>query len=166
MTAKDYLKQVARWRRKIESIEAMSRDRIERQTEELERLYHLAGGLKAITYDRDIVQVSPENRLEAICVQIEEASTKVSQAVMKERLEAGKKVRAYEEKIQVIADQIAGMEKEDHAEILRLRYLETEADGRQMRLERIACVMNRTFDRVRHLHGEALEEFRRKYLKS
>ena len=163
MTTKDYLKQIGKWQRKIDVMTAQSNARIQRQADELERLYHLASGLKAITYDKERVQVSPDNRLEAIYAKIETVSSKLSEMVIKEKLDLRKKVAVYEDKIKVIADQIAGMDKADHAEILRLRYVETEEDGREMRLERIAVEMNRTFDRVRHLHGEALEEFRKKY---
>ena len=119
----------------------------------IEALYHDAAGVKAIVYDKDRVQVSPENRFEEIMAKIDAEARKWAAARLK-----------YEKEVQKRVEQIAGMERAEYAEILRLRYIEIGQDGRMMSLEEISCRMHLSFYRVAHLHGEALEAFRRKYL--
>ena len=142
MTAKEYLSKIRIYRKTVEVY-----------AERIEELYHDASGLKAIAYDKERVQVSPDNKLEAAFEQIDAEAEKYVKAKIK-----------YEREFRKREEQIAGMDRPDHAEILRLRYIETDADGRQLTLEQIACIMRLSFHRVAHLHGEALEAFRRKYL--
>lgn len=142
MTAKEYLSKIQTYRQTMQ----MYADRIE-------TLYHDAAGIKAIVYDKDRVQVSPENRFEEIMAKIDAEARKWAAARLK-----------YEKEVQKRVEQIAGMERAEYAEILRLRYIELGQDGRMMSLEEISCRMHLSFYRVAHLHGEALEAFRRKYL--
>lgn len=140
MTAKEYLSKIYKYRRTLQKIE-----------EKLEALYAEASGVKAITYDKDAVQVSPENHLEAMMIQVsEEADHWVSMKAV------------YERELRARIRMIDGLDRADYSEILQLRYLSNE-DG-VMRLEEIALKMNLSYERVRHLHGEALEAFRKKYL--
>lgn len=142
MTAKEYLSKIQTYRQAMQSY-----------AYRIEELYHDAAGIKAIVYDKDRVQVSPENRFEQIMAKIDAEARKWAAARLK-----------YEKEVQKRIDQIAGMERAEYAEILRLRYIELDADGRMMSLEEISCRMHLSFYRVAHLHGEALEAFRRKYL--
>ena len=142
MTAKEYLSRIQTYRRAIMSTQLR-----------IEELEHQASGIRAITYDRDRVQVSPENRMEDIMVKIDGQVRKLSKQIMKYQAELSKRER-----------QIMAMENPDHVEILRLRYLDLDDDGRPMTLEEIACCMHRSFYRIAHLHGDALEAFRKKYL--
>lgn len=142
MTAKEYLSKIQTYRKAIESTR-----------EHIEEMYTEAAGVKAIVYDKDRVQVSPSNKMEELMVCINTEAEKMSRQILKYQTEVQKRI-----------EQIAGMERADHAEILRLRYIDTDNDGRQLSLEWIACMMHMSYDRVRHLHGEALEAFRRKYL--
>lgn len=142
MTAKEYLGKIQIYRRAIMSTQLR-----------IEELEHQASGIRAITYDRDRVQVSPENRMEDIMVKIDGQVGKLSRQIMKYQVELSKRER-----------QIMAMENPDHVEILRLRYLDLDDDGRPMTLEEISCYMHRSFYRIAHLHGDALEAFRKKYL--
>lgn len=141
MTAKEYLSKIQTYRMAIES-----------SSQRLEELYAKASGVKAIVYDKDRVQVSPENHFEQIMVQVDQEAEKMAKAILR-----------YQKALQIRVDQIAGMDKPDHAEVLRLRYVELEKNGRMKSLEKIACVMHMSFYRVAHLHGEALQAFSRKY---
>ena len=141
MTAKEYLLKIRTYRRAIESIH-----------QRLEELYAQASGVKAIVYDKDRVQVSPENRFEQIMVMVDAEAEKMARAILR-----------YQQEVQKRSDQIMAMDRADYSEILRLRYLELDDDGRQMSLERIACTMHLSFYRIAHLHGEALAAFDRKY---
>lgn len=58
-----------------------------------------------------------------------------------------------------IINQIQGLENLKHVEVLYKRYVEYK------RLAAVAKEMNYSFDRTRHLHGYALFEFEKKYLK-
>lgn len=142
MTAKEYLSKIQTYRRIMNSY-----------ADRIEELYHEASGLKAIVYDKDRVQTSPENKLE-----------KIFQAIDKEAQKYAKARSKYEMEVRKRTKQIAGMERPDYSEILRLRYVDLDLDGQPHTLEEISCLMHLSFWRTAHLHGEALEAFRRKYL--
>lgn len=142
MTAKEYLSKIQTYRRTVQTY-----------ADRIEELYHDASGLKAIVYNKDRVQVSPENKLEKIFEKIDRVAEKYAKARVQ-----------YEVEVQKRVDQITGMDRPEYCEILRLRYVELEADGSMKTLEQIACMMHLSFWRTAHLHGEALEAFRRKYL--
>ena len=165
MTAKEYLLQIRKWQRQIESIQSQSRSRLQNLKNELEELYSQASGLKAITYDKDRVQVSPENVLEQIIIRIEEVSEQYTKAITEQHTVNAHKIRTLQDKIDIITDQIAGMDKPDYADILRLRYVEEDEHGRMMTFEQIACTIHRSYPYVKHLHGWALQAFDNKYLK-
>ena len=144
MTAKEYLQSVQKKRRQMLSL--MYR---------VEELHEQAEGVRAIVYDKDRIQTSPENKMEKLLAEIlPELEDKYAKAIER-----------YHVAFQKAEAQIAGMEKPDHAEILRLRYLEVNEDGRQYSLEEVAVMMHKSYYRTKHLHGEALESFRRKYMK-
>ena len=142
MTAKEYLSKIQTYRRTVQTY-----------ADRIEELYHDASGLRAIVYDKDRVQVSPENKLEKIFEKIDREAEKYAKARV-----------WYEVEVQKRVDQIAEMDRPEYCEILRLRYVELESDGNMKTLEQIACIMHLSFWRTAHLHGEALEAFRRKYL--
>lgn len=141
MTAKEYLLKIKTYRCIMESY-----------AQRIEELYHDASGLKAIVYDKDRVQVSPEDNLEKIFIQIDTEVEKYAKARLR-----------YEREVRKREEQIAELGRNDYSEILRLRYIEVDDNGRQLSLERIACMMHLSFYRTAHLHGEALAAFDRKY---
>lgn len=141
MTAKEYLSKIQIYRRAIMSTKLR-----------IEELEHHASGVRAIVYDWDRVQVSPENRMENIMIRISAQAEKMARQIEKYHREVEKREK-----------QIAGMDNPDYAEILRLRYIELNEYGQPMSLEEISCSMHLSYYRIRHLHGEALAAFARKY---
>ena len=140
MTAKEYLNKIATYRRALDDL-----------AWKIEALYQEAGGLKAIVYDKDRVQVSPENKFEQMMMKVEAEAQKWARM----------KVR-YEKEVRKRIDQIDRLSNPDHAEILRLRYVDLKQDGRQRTLEEISVKIGLSFYRTAHLHGEALAEFSRR----
>lgn len=139
MTAKEYLSEIQKMRRLLHSLEIRA-----------EELRTQAEGMKAITYDRDKVQVSPASRMEDLVVRLVEVEEEYGRQIVRYHTEMQKRIK-----------QIAAL-RSDYAEILRLRYV--EGNGHPLRLEEIALRMHLSWPRVKHLHGEALEAFRRKWL--
>ena len=144
MKAKEYLLEIQRLKKRCISLQL-----------KLDELRTQAAGVKAITYDKDKVQTSPQNNLEHMMLRIVDLEGKYI-----------KTIADYHAAIHLREKQIEGLQNPDYEELLRLRYLETGNDGEKMRLEEIALRMHRSYNRVKHLHGEALEAFRRKYLVS
>ena len=142
MTTKEYLLQANRARQELRNYE-----------DRLEELRASAGGLKAITYDKDKVQVSPSDVLMESVVKL----------ISMEEEYAEQLVRCHRTILR-ITDQINKLPNPDHSEILRLRYLTPDKYGRLPTMKRIARMTNRSFDRTIHLHGEALRAFWQKYL--
>ena len=141
MTAKEYLSGIRKKRLHCRTLAA-----------KLEEIEEMAKGVKAVTYDKDKIQVTPANMMEQYMMEYMEVSEKLAKALSE-----------YGRQIAVAEQQIEAMPNFLHAEILRLRYI-ADDNGRRMTLERIACEMHKSFDRVRHLHGQALREFERRYL--
>lgn len=143
MTAKEYLSKIKTYRRIMQSY-----------ADKIEELYHEASGLKAIVYDKDRVQTSPEQKMEKIFAQIDAEAEKYAKARLR-----------YEREVRKRTDQIAGMERAEYADLLRMRYIDgmsllqitlelKDADGGQ----------RYSYDHVRHMHGWALNDFSKKYL--
>lgn len=141
MTAKEYLMKIQIHKRSIESIQ-----------QKIEMLYNEAAGIKAIVYDKDHVQTSPENRFEEMMIRIDAECSKWVRMRIR-----------YEREVRKRVNQINKLGNPDYSELLMLRYVDLE-DGRQRSLEEIAYRMHKSYPRIKHMHGEALEAFRRKYL--
>lgn len=142
MTAKEYLLEIQRCKQTMESL-----------GQKAAQLRSEMEGLKAITYDKERVQVSPSNRMEELMPRLIEVEERYGEAIYN-----------YHKTVLLRTQQIANIGRNDYAEILRLRYVETNQNGQRHTLEEIAVKTHRSFDRVAHLHGEALDAFRRKYL--
>lgn len=142
MTAKEYLNGVRRKRIHCRMLKE--------QREELEAQ---AQCVKAIAYDKDHVQASPRNSMEelvATIVEIEEQYDKLLWEFHVANLKAERQIRA--------------MKNPAYADVLWLRYMVDDENGRQMSIERIACEMYKSYEWVRHIHGSALKEFEKLYL--
>ena len=142
MTAKGYLMKVHEMRR-----------RQERLLERLIEVKEQAQGIRAITYDKDRVQTSPVNRFEELMVRLADLETRYAFSIENYNLE-----------IQKREEQVSQLDNYDYEEILRLRYLTKTKNNKPMKLEEIALRMHKSYPRVKHLHGEALEEFRRRFM--
>lgn len=135
MTAKEYLLQLDTLRDEIESTNLA-----------LEKIFTEASGIKAITYDKDRVQVSPSNHAENFMVKLAELGDEYAQMQMKYKLECDKRIAM-----------INGLSNPIHVRILRKRYI----DGKTF--EEIAVALHYTYRHVTRLHGSALQEFSAKY---
>ena len=141
MTVKEYLLQVHK-----------SESAIRYYEQKIEVLRTQAGGLRAITYDKDRVQVSPtDTMLETVTRLIDMES------------EYGEVLVHHHHLILKITQQIYTLENPDHVEVLRLRYLTPIRGGRLMPFSVVARKMNKSIDWTLHLHGAALNAFRNKY---
>lgn len=135
MTAKEYLQQLDTLRDEIESTNLA-----------LEKIFTEASGIKAITYDKDRVQVSPSNHAENFMVKLAELGDEYAQMQIKYKLERDKRIAM-----------INGLSNPIHVRILRKRYI----DGKTF--EEIAVALHYTYRHVTRLHGSALQEFSAKY---
>lgn len=91
---------------------------------------------------------------------MDEAVAKLTDAIS----QFADKVITYSSEIETITAQIENMDKEQHIEVLMLRYLRTDEKDRQYSLRQIAEIMHVSEDRAKHLHLEALAEFQKKYM--
>lgn len=135
MTAKEYLLKIQTYRRIMQSY-----------ADRIEELYHDASGLKAIVYDKDRVQTSPQDHMEAVFVKIDREAEKYAKARARYEAEARKRM-----------EEIAGLDNPVHVQLLVLRYIEGKS------WEEIACAIGYTFRHTTRLHGDALNAFSRKY---
>ena len=142
MTAKEYLLHIRTLRRRCESLE-----------NQLEELRSKAEGVKAITYDQDRVQTSPENRLEIIMIRIVDLEHKYITTLAN-----------CHAAIQIREKQIAGLDNQLFAEVLTLRYIDNRT------FDDIAAIIQQKYpnkvyrnDYIRHVHGWALKAFENKY---
>lgn len=141
MTAKQYLGEIHALRRRARGLKLRE-----------EELRTAAEGLRAIVYDKDKVQTSVVNRFDGIMAELLEIQSKYI-----------KDMAMIRKTIQIREDQIASMENVRHQEILTARYIE-EIDGRQLTVRECGIRIGIKYDRARHLHGEALRAFEKKFI--
>lgn len=142
MTAKEYLLQLRKYERAA----------INKQ-KEYERIRKGMSFLQGIAYDKDRVQTSPRDTLSETISELVDAENEAVSAVMQ-----------YLDMYNDCVDKINSLSRPEYVEILSRRYL--EEDYRERRLEAIACDIGLSYERVRHMHGEALQEFSMKYLEN
>lgn len=136
MTAKEYLNQLY-----------ILDMRYKTKLEEVTDLRELASGTGAIQYDKDRVQSSPRND------QLINAIIKITEA----ENEAMRRSVELADQRQKIIDQIIGMDDGNYIRILCLKYVHYK------KLEDVAEIMHFSYDWIKHLHGEALKAFEKKY---
>lgn len=142
MTAKEYLGQIHKYKRAAESL-AMKAEQLRAEV----------AGLKAITYDGVKVQTSPTDKMSELVPKLIEIEERYGEALYQ-----------YHKAILIRSEQIENIGRSDYSEILRLRYVDFNERGFRHTLEEIAVKTHRSFDWVRHMHGNALKAFERKYL--
>lgn len=140
MTAKQYLGQVHRMRRRAIFLKAAEED-----------LRTKAEGLRAIVYDKDKVQVSASNKLEELMTDIIVTQERYAECIN----ELHREILTIERQISTLPNQ--------YAEVLRLRYIDY-SKNRRLTLAEISKTMTISYDRARHLHGTALQTFAKKFL--
>ena len=141
MTAKEYLSQIQKYRRTMKSLE-----------EQAEALRVELAGLKAITYDRDRVQVSPTNKIEELMprlIDIEERYGEMIEKYRSELLSATAMVNSLPSKMQ--------------ARLLILRYFEDRTWWQITEELNPDRQQPYSYEHVIRLHGKALNSFRKKF---
>lgn len=138
MTAKEYLSQI----RKAEIM-------IQIRAQELQKLKEDTAYISAIRYDKVRVQTSTDGG---------SGFSKVVEESVSLQMDIERRIQRLTKKRHDIITQIEGLKNSNHIELLKLRYIDGE------RFEAIACSMGYSFDRIRHMHGEALQAFGRQYL--
>ncbi|MCR5584571.1 MAG: hypothetical protein K6F63_03940 [Lachnospiraceae bacterium] len=108
----------------------------------------LQGNIKGFDYSGVKVQTSSHG----------DATIDLAVKIMTLEQELTEKLFALQTLRAKIIDEIASLDNETHIELLTLRYCHLE------KFELIALDMNMSFDRIRHLHGEALKNFQTKVL--
>lgn len=138
MTAKQYLSQAIRIRILI------------RQTKEhIKELEELAGSPPPIRYDREIVQSSRSgDKMIRTVIQMEA-----------EERRCNRLIEEYIEKYTEITDNIRKIMPGLYSDVLYMRYIEGK------NLARIAKELNYSHEWIRHIHGRALQAFRKKFPK-
>jgi hypothetical protein len=108
--------------------------------------------LKGVSYDMEKIQVSPSDALSDTMARLIDAEKEAMDAIW-----------TYEQYYQGCVDKINDLSKPEYVEILTRRYLRDDYKSRQ--LLHIALDMGYSYERAKHIHGEALQEFYKKYLK-
>lgn len=101
--------------------------------------------LRGLTYDRDRVQTSPDDTMADAFSQIEALERKQARKIAE--------LKRTRYKITLMIGELP----EPYAELLNLRYCYCQ------RLDVVAKNMGYSFEWIRHLHGEALDKFGKKY---
>ena len=99
MTAKDYLSKIQAYKQTMQ-----------KYADRIEELYADASGLKAIVYDKDRVQTSPEDNMEKIFIQIDAEAQKYVRARLR-----------YERELHKRIDMIGALDNAQHIQILTIR---------------------------------------------
>ena len=140
MTAKEYLSQVIKLKKKAESL-----------TRKEEELRSRAEGLKAIVYDKDKVQVSAIDQMPDAIAELIETQVKLATTI----------ASCYQY-IARCEEMIGQLHSVKQAEVLRWRYIEDNA-GRQYYFSEIAEKMDiQDVSTVIKLHKRALKSFQKK----
>lgn len=140
MTAKEYLSQVIKLKKKAESL-----------TRKEEELRSRAEGLKAIVYDKDKVQVSAIDQMPDAIAELIETQVKLATTIA-----------ACYQYIARCEEMIGQLHSVKQAEVLRWRYIEDNA-GRQYYFSEIAEKMDiQDTSTVIKLHKRALKSFQKK----
>ncbi len=138
MTAKEYLGRI----RVLDF-------QIQQKKKQIEEARELQGSVRGFDYSSAKVQTSPHG----------EANIDLAVKIMNLEQELTDKLYLIQETRNRIVDEINELGDGTFIEILTLRYCDL------CRLEAIALEMNLSYDRIRHLHGKALQAFSDKYLK-
>lgn len=140
MTAKEYLQDLRKLKRKTDN-------RIRQCKNIRENLEFLQG----IDYSKDKVQTSAKDQLSEAMATLIDLEAEVVELIKKYQ-------QMYDEGVK----RINSLSRKEYVDILTMRYLEN--DYKKRKFEYIACEIDYSYDRTCHMHGEALQEFERKFL--
>lgn len=141
MTAKEYLLEIQKMKRTMDSL-----------GEKAEALRAEMEGLKAITYDKDRVQVSPSDRMSELMPRLIDLEEKYGETIYK-----------YHKRVMLCTEMINSLPSKLQARLLILRYL----NGRSW--EQITEDLNPerkrpyAYEHVIRLHGKAIANFEKNF---
>lgn len=136
MNAQKYLQQIK-----------MLETKIKQKEEQIEYLKEAASGAGAIRYDKDKVQTSMmDSKLESLIIQYMTLEQEVQEQILH-----------LEQVRHRIIGEIQELHDDRYINVLFKRYVEIKS------YELIAVEMNYSFDYVKELHRDALEDFRLKH---
>ena len=141
MTAKEYLLQ-------LRSLRLKTQNRIAQCKTLRDNIQFLQG----IDYSKDRIQTSAQDQLSETMSKLLDMEQETVELINEYN-------RMYKEGV----ERINSLSRHEYTEILTLRYLEDDKDKRKF--EHIACEINYSYVRTCHMHGEALQEFERKFLR-
>lgn len=142
MTAKEYLLRLRKLRKQVKN-----------KMDQCKNIRENLTFLQGIDYSKDKVQTSAKD-------QLSEAMSKLID-LEKETIEC---IEKYNEMYDEGINRINSLSRREYVEILTMRYLEDDHEKRKF--EHIACAINYSYVRTCHMHGEALQEFERKFLRN
>lgn len=123
------------------------RRRAETMGERLRELRAQATLLSGIDYSKAVVQTSPGDMMADIMGEVEEMTRRFRDAILE-----------YQTVTEARATQIYMLGNDVYEDILEYRYI------RDMSLYAIAEKMGYSYERIKHLHGEALAAFGQRFL--
>ncbi len=138
MTAKEYLKQVRK-----------ANVNIDQRIREKSELLEMATSIGSFNYSKERIQTSPPSS-----AQYEHLINKMLDL----DAEINSLIDTYIDLKHKIIGQIQELRDVNYVEVLHKRYIENK------RLEVIAVEMNYDYNYIRHIHGDALQEFEKRYL--
>lgn len=107
--------------------------------------------LQGISYEKDRVQTSPTDAMANTMAKLVDAEQEALDAIWE-----------YQKYLDDCIEKVNSLSRREYVVILSKRYFSEEyRDGR---LVQIALDLDYSYERVKHLHGEALMEFQKKYL--
>ena len=141
MTAKEYLVQLRKLKIKVKN-----------KKEQCNTLRENIEYIRGQDYSTDKVQTSVTDQMASTMAKLIDLESETLRLIARYEL-------MYDEGI----NRIHSLSKPEYIFILQTRYLDD--DYAKRRFESIACDLNYSYDRTIHLHGEALQEFERKFLR-
>ncbi len=140
MKAKEYLQKLKR----LDTI-------IDQKIKEQADLRHMSTSIGSFDYSKDRVQTSRSGDVPYV---------KVINRIIDLNEEINREMDIYADEKHRIINQIQGLSDARHIDILYKRYVEFKS------LEQICVEMGFSYDYIKHLHGYALRDFGKKFLKS
>lgn len=133
MTAKEYLQEIAKYKRMIET-----------KIKQRKKLRESLSFIEGVSYEKDRVQSSPHDKLSENVVRVVDMDREIENAI-----------EQYNEELMRRVDQINSLAKAEFIEILTERYVD------ELSFEQIAVNINYSYHYTCQLHGEALREFQK-----
>lgn len=140
-STKEYLNQISRLNRTIDN-----------KMIELSQLRELAYGISAISSGEKVQSSTAYDKVGDVCVKIDEMERNIE-----------KIIDNYIDIKNQIISQIEGIDKEVFYEVLFLRHIKQNKQGKQYSFEEISIEINNSYRNTTRLYKQALQAFEEKY---